>query len=277
MLTNKRQTYNNKILNIIKLYLEKYPDIRFVQALYNLNILNNNDYYNEEPYRTYNRIKTYPEIKNDNTDNNLTSFNVDNTNTINIINKNYVDTIFKNISNITDKRNNIIIKLYNYLEQLYDSTYYKLYFRKFLQSDEFLNMKINYFNNIKYENYPNDLYFEYHMDIINKLFNKIYYELYFKDKFDEELLTKIFNIDKNNIIKLSLYTNGVLSYHGSLKDEYDYKLKYNLFNINTNVKLDILKTITDKNKLNTIIDMYENLINIYPKIQSDIYAKTNFL
>lgn len=38
-----RQEANNKILNTLKVYLDKYPDIRFIQALWNLGLIDRND------------------------------------------------------------------------------------------------------------------------------------------------------------------------------------------------------------------------------------------
>ena len=65
----KRKTANEEILSILKEYLENHPEIRFVQALWNLNIIriskekmfNDNyiivdDFY-EEPTDTLKRIK----------------------------------------------------------------------------------------------------------------------------------------------------------------------------------------------------------------------------
>lgn len=44
-----RQDANIKILEILKTYLEKYPDIRFNQLLHNLNIIepNRDSFYDE--------------------------------------------------------------------------------------------------------------------------------------------------------------------------------------------------------------------------------------
>lgn len=61
-----RRYYNNEILDLISLYLDKYPDQRFTQALVNLDIavtIPNNDGtqtsvidYNEESKRTLDRM-----------------------------------------------------------------------------------------------------------------------------------------------------------------------------------------------------------------------------
>lgn len=50
-----RQIYNQKILDIITNYLSKYSCIRFNQLMYIIN--ETNDYFNEEPWDTYERIK----------------------------------------------------------------------------------------------------------------------------------------------------------------------------------------------------------------------------
>lgn len=59
----KRKSANEEILSILKDYLENHPEIRFVQALWNLNIMRVDDNYvivddfYEEPTDTLKRIK----------------------------------------------------------------------------------------------------------------------------------------------------------------------------------------------------------------------------
>ena len=69
--TERRGEYNEKLLNILKEYLEKHPEIRFGQALINLGMLIENhkiidamdaSYYvnvvwNEEPERMFERVE----------------------------------------------------------------------------------------------------------------------------------------------------------------------------------------------------------------------------
>lgn len=50
-----RQIYNQKILDLITNYLSKYSCIRFNQLMYIIN--ETNDYFNKEPWDTYERIK----------------------------------------------------------------------------------------------------------------------------------------------------------------------------------------------------------------------------
>ncbi len=56
-----RQEANNKILNALKVYLDKYPDIRFIQALWNLRLIDRDDStyivdrFYEEPINTLKR------------------------------------------------------------------------------------------------------------------------------------------------------------------------------------------------------------------------------
>lgn len=50
-----RQIYNQKILDLITKYLSKYPCIRFNQLIYIIN--GTKDYFNEEPWDTYERLK----------------------------------------------------------------------------------------------------------------------------------------------------------------------------------------------------------------------------
>ena len=64
-----RTKYNVEILFELIKYLEKYPEIRFGQALVNLNIIETEndpntldgirykDFYNDEPVMIYNRMK----------------------------------------------------------------------------------------------------------------------------------------------------------------------------------------------------------------------------
>jgi hypothetical protein len=67
-ITEVRKSYNERILKELKDYLERYPDIRFGQALINLNILemtDDNDKpqikdpFNEEPITIYNRMRAW--------------------------------------------------------------------------------------------------------------------------------------------------------------------------------------------------------------------------
>ena len=58
---NSRQEYNQKILQLISDYLERYPDLRFGQCLSNLRVYLNDtsDIFYEEPVDTYNRIMKF--------------------------------------------------------------------------------------------------------------------------------------------------------------------------------------------------------------------------
>lgn len=57
-----RQESNNKLLNILKEYLDNNPDIRFIQALFAMKIIDQDingniiDRFYEEPCDTLNRI-----------------------------------------------------------------------------------------------------------------------------------------------------------------------------------------------------------------------------
>ena len=53
-LTLNRQIYNQKILDLISETLVKHPDTRFGQCVY---LYKNNDYFHEEPWDTYERLK----------------------------------------------------------------------------------------------------------------------------------------------------------------------------------------------------------------------------
>jgi hypothetical protein len=71
-ITEVRKSYNERILKELKDYLEQYPDIRFGQALINLNIIEIDeknstllfgpqykDPYNDEPITIYNRMRAW--------------------------------------------------------------------------------------------------------------------------------------------------------------------------------------------------------------------------
>jgi hypothetical protein len=67
-ITEVRKSYNERILKELKDYLERYPDIRFGQALINLNILEMTDDnekpqikdpFNDEPITIYNRMRAW--------------------------------------------------------------------------------------------------------------------------------------------------------------------------------------------------------------------------
>ena len=51
-----RQTNNRKILKYLSDYIEKHPELRFIQILWNLNIVDNTDRYAEEPDITIKHI-----------------------------------------------------------------------------------------------------------------------------------------------------------------------------------------------------------------------------
>ena len=57
ILQEKRKYYNAKILSYIGYMLNKYPDLRFTQLLYDLGVDNINTRYNEEPWITYAKIQ----------------------------------------------------------------------------------------------------------------------------------------------------------------------------------------------------------------------------
>ena len=60
---HQRQEYNQKILDLLKAYLDAYPQLRFGQALVNMNIIEDvqngfaKDPYNDEPIDIFNRLR----------------------------------------------------------------------------------------------------------------------------------------------------------------------------------------------------------------------------
>lgn len=56
LLTSTRTEYNNKILKLLTKYLERYPDLRFNQAVAGLCMLPDSDCFYEEPDVTYKRM-----------------------------------------------------------------------------------------------------------------------------------------------------------------------------------------------------------------------------
>lgn len=53
---NERKENNLKILKKLESYLNKYPDIRFIQALWSLHIIDELDRFHEEPSITIKRM-----------------------------------------------------------------------------------------------------------------------------------------------------------------------------------------------------------------------------
>ena len=53
---NERKENNLKILKKLESYLNKYPDIRFIQALWSLHIVDELDRFYEEPSITIKRM-----------------------------------------------------------------------------------------------------------------------------------------------------------------------------------------------------------------------------
>lgn len=53
----KRQKYNRELLKIISKEVEKHPELRFIQLLWGLGIINAEDRFYEEPDITLNRIR----------------------------------------------------------------------------------------------------------------------------------------------------------------------------------------------------------------------------
>ena len=64
-LRNKRRKYNNKIMKILQRVIkEDNGTLRFIQLLWSLDIISNNDRFNEEPDITYNKINNRLEMNN---------------------------------------------------------------------------------------------------------------------------------------------------------------------------------------------------------------------
>ena len=55
-LVKARSEANASILNMIKTYLEVYPELRFIQALWALHIIDSEDRFGEEPSETLHRM-----------------------------------------------------------------------------------------------------------------------------------------------------------------------------------------------------------------------------
>lgn len=54
---SNRHEYNQKILELLKIYLDKYPDLRFVQALWSLGLVDKKtDKFYEESEVTYTNL-----------------------------------------------------------------------------------------------------------------------------------------------------------------------------------------------------------------------------
>lgn len=48
-----RYKHNLKILELLSEFLEKHPELRFIQALWALNIVSNQDRFHEESFETF--------------------------------------------------------------------------------------------------------------------------------------------------------------------------------------------------------------------------------
>ena len=54
---DRRHEYNLEIIQLIKEYIDIYPELRFIQLLWLLNVVNNMDRFHEESEITLNKIK----------------------------------------------------------------------------------------------------------------------------------------------------------------------------------------------------------------------------
>lgn len=57
MNTKDRAKYNKECLEHLSRYLEAHPELRFIQALWALNIVDREDRFYEEPWVTVEKIK----------------------------------------------------------------------------------------------------------------------------------------------------------------------------------------------------------------------------
>lgn len=61
---NSRQESNKEILKKLEYYVEQYPDMRFCQLLYMLNIMDGSDKFYEESDTTLIKLNLKPNNKN---------------------------------------------------------------------------------------------------------------------------------------------------------------------------------------------------------------------
>ena len=196
--TNNRYFYNNLILEQLKSYFEQNKDIRFNQALYNLNIINNNfELYNTESKTTYENMQ--------NKQNNL-----------------IIDIINQKLNNIQDSRSDFklfINKIISYLNQIiptYDIinilTYYKIN----------LNNKDDVYTDI-----INLLFNQY----LHKKYKELYKEIsdYSKIINNKNYAKKINGFNSYGLIQFKINKKVYPARHGSDEDYTEYFLTSSLY------------------------------------------------
>ena len=241
---NSRYAYNQCILRLLQKYFDKYPDMRFCQALYNLNIIDDTDNFLTESQKTYNTILKYPDFKNENIKNIIEYNNSQKENSVN--NKN-IDKIkediniksldksdkvksfmsYNDFNNIIktacekqicsyfynnaqyDNRTTIIEKCYNYLWNKLES--YNI--------EEILNNILKSINIS--DNVSDDYLYNIHLYIINALFNT-----YIRLTYNETL--NIASNVYNNFLTFHFLEIENTNYHGSYSDKIYYKLTYSI-------------------------------------------------
>jgi len=59
-IVKERKQYNRDTVEILLKIMDKYPDLRFLQILYNANVINKEgDFYNQEPTETFKKLFEY--------------------------------------------------------------------------------------------------------------------------------------------------------------------------------------------------------------------------
>lgn len=59
-IVKERKQYNRDTVEILLKIMDKYPDLRFLQILYNANVINKEgDFYNQEPKETFKKLTDY--------------------------------------------------------------------------------------------------------------------------------------------------------------------------------------------------------------------------
>ena len=178
------QEYNLKILDCLRYYIKKYPELRFQQILTNLNLIkDNNPLYNEESKETYNLLDNYINSKNNKNKSDKTN----------------LGTVLKNYVNILKENEKIKTNLKNNIEDEYIKEYMNNTQKSFEDSIEYAFKTDNTCIKQNHKNYFNDNIYD------KKQCNKKPYikpnlkiDNYFKNKYNKTYFNNYLNKIKNN-------------------------------------------------------------------------------
>ena len=249
--------YNLKILDCLRYYIKKYPELRFQQILTNLNLIKDkNPLYNELSKETFKLLDNYINLKNKTDKLNEINEETKSINSENSFIKEYVNKsqkLFENsIEYALKSDNDICIKQNkkNYFNDNLDDNKEKQ--NNKLTLNEFNNIIKNNCNNLIH-NYFYDLYeLDDRSIIINNMYHYLWRTLIILDVNIEELLDNCFK----TLPKFKLTDNYLYDIHL-------YILSY-LFNNYIQIKYN--------NKFKLYKDFYNNILRFkFKEIQNNNY------